>query len=313
MSAPPTLAITCFASASSKTPRAYVEAAAQLGECLSRAGLVCVNGGGATGCMGALNDAVKANNGRAHGVIHQQWIGEEEAHGLEKMTIVGGNDLQERKRLLLESGDCLIALPGGVGTLDELFEAVAGVAVRLSTLPIVLINTGGYYDGTILQLRRAEEEGLLRCPASQLLHVVKTPAEAVDWCIGAVPCAHTLRVGALSPELAAAAAAALEALPGGIRCRADAAAGLVSFEGRATRAELIGCLEAAGMAQPAVWLAAAPLQPRTPAASLLPRASPYVRGVAQGVAIGLLGAALALRLGAARTLLPLLAGAHRSG
>jgi len=159
-----TLTFTCFASAAPRTPQAYMAAAAELGTCLARHDLRCCNGGGATGCMGALNEAVKSAGGRSLGVIHKQWIGEEEASGLDKLIVVDGTDLSERKRLLLEAADALICLPGGVGTLDELFQAVAGVATGLSTLPVVLINTDGYYDGTLLQLRRAEEEGLLRVP-----------------------------------------------------------------------------------------------------------------------------------------------------
>ena len=75
--------------------------------------------------MGALNRGCVENSGRVIGVIHAKWIGEEDMEGID-MVVVDGDDLQERKRQLSANADCLITLPGGVGTLDELFEAIAG-------------------------------------------------------------------------------------------------------------------------------------------------------------------------------------------
>lgn len=84
------LHVTVFASASGETPEAYLWAAAALGKALARAGHVCVNGGGAHGCMGALNTAVRANAGRTSGVIHATWMGEEAAVGLDELRVVDG-------------------------------------------------------------------------------------------------------------------------------------------------------------------------------------------------------------------------------
>lgn len=183
---PPPIRACVFASASPDTPEKYMLAAAALGRALATANAVCVNGGGKFGCMGALNEALKAAGGRVCGVIHEKWVDGEAAEGLDEMLVASGDDLSERKRLLLDGASCLIALPGGVGTLDELLHTVAGVHTRIAApLPICVVNTDGYYDGLILQLQRAEDEGLLRMRYTQLLHVEDTPEAAVAWCVGA--------------------------------------------------------------------------------------------------------------------------------
>ena len=232
----PRVNVTVFASASAGTAPRYMAAAAAMGRGLAEAQALCINGGGRTGCMGALNQAAKEAGCRVRGVIHSMWIGEEDAKGLDEMIVVGGRDLTERKRRLLEDADVLVALPGGVGTLDEFFEAVAGVHTRLSTLPIVLVNVDGYYDGvlppcpcrsvcpasrdaaeqrcpacagSIQQLDRARRDGLLSADwrgeggggSGGLLHVVDSAEEAVAFCVRRIEATHTLHVH--PPALAA--------------------------------------------------------------------------------------------------------------
>ena len=177
----PSKTATVFASASGRTPQSFLDAAADLGRALAAAGVVCVHGGGKQGCMGALHRATKAAGGVVHCVIHETFVDEELALGADELIITRGDDLSERKRLLFERGQCLISLPGGVGTIDELFDAIAGVHVGLSTLPICLVNTDGYYDGVIAQLERAQTDQLLRKPWRELLTVVDTPEEALQW------------------------------------------------------------------------------------------------------------------------------------
>jgi uncharacterized protein (TIGR00730 family) len=180
-----------FGSASASTNSSFLVASKQLGALLAQQGELCINGGGDTGCMGALNRGCVENNGRVIGVIHAKWIGEEvslvicsfslhitkillqDMKGIE-MIVVEGEDLQERKRMMMEGADCLISLPGGVGTLDELFEAIANVHCGLSRLPICLINVDNYYEGTLLQLERAKADGLLKS-TTDLFHVAKSP------------------------------------------------------------------------------------------------------------------------------------------
>ena len=100
--APPTWRACVFASASPETPHKYMAAASALGRALAAAEAVCVNGGGKFGCMGALNDSLKAAGGRVCGVIHERWVDGEGADGLDEMIVARGDDLSERKRLLLD-------------------------------------------------------------------------------------------------------------------------------------------------------------------------------------------------------------------
>lgn len=185
--------ITVFASASPETPLAYMDVAEEMGTLLAEQGHLCVNGGGALGCMGALNRSMKRCGGRVHGIIHEQWVDSGEAAQLDDMTIVGGPDLSERKRLLLAGCDCLIVLPGGCGTVDEMFDAIAGRHTKLSSLPVAVVNTNGFYDGIIAWLGRARNERLLRCEVEDLVYIAATPADALAWTQNAVvhgaPCA----------------------------------------------------------------------------------------------------------------------------
>ena len=138
-----------------------------------------------------------------------------QAADLESLEIIEGKDLTVRKRRLLDAGDCLVTLPGGVGTFDEvshrierhcvcraavlespcsamivgslvprqLFMAIAERGVGCSELPVLLLNTDGYYDGSIRQLTRAHDEGMLRKHWTEYVDVVNTPEEAVQWCL----------------------------------------------------------------------------------------------------------------------------------
>jgi uncharacterized protein (TIGR00730 family) len=114
-----------YASASTQTPPHFLKQAEILGELLAKAGHTCVNGGGNVGGMGALNDACTKHGGKVVTVIHEMWVvdGEEFEHPGVEALVVGGSDLSERKRKLLENAGCIIALPGGLGTFDELFHA----------------------------------------------------------------------------------------------------------------------------------------------------------------------------------------------
>jgi len=120
------LRICCYGSSSSLTPLEYLTQAETLGRTLARRGHICVNGAGSSGCMAAMNDGASAEGGRIVGVIHEMfvvdgsdWVSKEGgAHsafheGKREILVAGGNDLQERKRLLVEGADALIVLPGG--------------------------------------------------------------------------------------------------------------------------------------------------------------------------------------------------------
>jgi uncharacterized protein (TIGR00730 family) len=175
--------IACFGSSSNLTPQKYLDAAYELGNLLAKGSHLCVNGGGKDGCMGALNRGALAGEGKIRGVIHEMWIGEEEQPGIE-MVVARGDDLAERKKLLFDNADAIISLPGGLGTFDELYEAVAARQLGLNGLkPVCLVNTDGFFDATLAQLDRMFEDKLLRGPWQNVLGNAPTAAAALEYIV----------------------------------------------------------------------------------------------------------------------------------
>lgn len=159
----------------------------KLGELLAAKDILCVNGGGMYGAMGALNEGCKQAGGRIKGIIHRKFCVDFKEHPLiEDLTIVDGNDLTERKQALFDNGDFLLVLPGGTGTFDELWEAISCRSLRMKGLghkPICLVNVDGFYDGFVQQMTRASKDGVLYQPLEFYFHSAPTAAEALDWCV----------------------------------------------------------------------------------------------------------------------------------
>ncbi len=136
--------ICVYAASSAHCDPAYHESARELGAALARAGHVLVYGGGAVGSMGAFADGALAAGGEVIGVIPRFMVELEWAHAhLSALQLV--EDMRERKHLLLSGSDAVIALPGGCGTLEELFEAITLKRLGIYHKPIVLLNTRGYW------------------------------------------------------------------------------------------------------------------------------------------------------------------------
>ena len=176
--------ICVYASSSQRTSPRFLEQGRALGALIAERGHVLVNGGGRFGGMGALNDACAAAGSEIRCVIHEMFVvDEKEFDGAQRMIVAGGDDLGERKRLLVEHCDALVVLPGGVGTLDELWDAAALQQLGFkSARPVVLVNVDGYYDPTLAQLARAHAEGLCAKPPPDILHAVADARAALDWC-----------------------------------------------------------------------------------------------------------------------------------
>jgi uncharacterized protein (TIGR00730 family) len=139
----------------------YVALARATGALLAQRGITLVYGGGRVGLMGALADAALAQGGRVVGVIPQMLLDLEVGHaGLSELHVV--QTLSERKLLMSDLADAFLALPGGIGTMDELFEAWTWVQLSLMTKPCGLLNHEGYYDALIGFLDHAVREGFLR-------------------------------------------------------------------------------------------------------------------------------------------------------
>jgi uncharacterized protein (TIGR00730 family) len=139
---------------------AHAELAVRTGELIARSGLTLVYGGGRVGLMGALADAALAAGGRVVGVIPQMLIDREVGHaGLSQLHVV--RTMSERKLLMGDLADAFLALPGGIGTMDELFEAWTWTQLGLHRKPCGLLNFDGYYDPLIAFLDHAVDEGFL--------------------------------------------------------------------------------------------------------------------------------------------------------
>ena len=150
-----------FCGASSGRSPAYAEAARVFGAAAAGRGLGIVYGGGRVGLMGALADAALAAGGEVIGVIPQELVDRELAHGgLTELRIVGS--LHERKALMAELADAFVALPGGFGTLDELLEQLTWSQLGLHDKPVGLLDVESYWRPLVAVARHATEEGFVR-------------------------------------------------------------------------------------------------------------------------------------------------------
>ena len=144
---------------SGANPR-FAEAAARVGEVIAEAGLCLVYGGSSVGLMGIAANAALARGGKVLGVIPESLASKEIAHlGLTELRVV--SSMHERKALMVERSDAFVALPGGFGTLDELFEILTWGQLGRHRKPIALLNIDGYYNPLLDFLDRAVADQLL--------------------------------------------------------------------------------------------------------------------------------------------------------
>jgi len=155
----------------------YGEAAEALGRALVEAGLGLVYGGASVGLMGWIADTVLAGSGEVIGVIPESMAKKEIAHGgLSDLRVVGS--MHERKAMMADLASGFIALPGGLGTFEELFEILTWAQLGMHKKPIGLLNVGGYYDPLLMMLDRAVGQQFVR-PEHHGLLLVSTDPEAL--------------------------------------------------------------------------------------------------------------------------------------
>jgi hypothetical protein len=146
-----------YCASSNRSPEIYLDAAARLGRILAENGITIVYGGSRLGSMGRLAAAALKVGGKVIGVLPRFMDALEWGHGaLSELRIV--EDMHERKRVMLELSGAAIALPGGCGTLEELFEAITWKRLGLYFGPVVLVNVGGFFDPCIELLNRCVTE-----------------------------------------------------------------------------------------------------------------------------------------------------------
>jgi uncharacterized protein (TIGR00730 family) len=153
------LAVYC-GSASPADPR-YIATAAMVGRSLAERGIGVVYGGGRLGLMGAVADAALAAGGEVIGVIPEALVGAEVAHrGCTELRVVPG--MHERKKAFTDLSDGFLTLPGGVGTMDELWEAISWAQLGYHSKPVGLLNVAGFYDGLLTFYRHMAATGFVR-------------------------------------------------------------------------------------------------------------------------------------------------------
>lgn len=182
-----------FCGANPGKSTSIVAAAQALGSALAARGVGVVYGGTRIGVMGAIADATLAAGGSVVGVLPEVLTKREPAHpGLQKIdptdplpahprVWIATRDMSERKLVMAQHSDCFLILPGGYGTLDELFEMLTWTQIGVQDKRSCLLNLDGYYDHLIAFLDRAVTDGLLLAENRALLDVVGTVEEAAAW------------------------------------------------------------------------------------------------------------------------------------
>ena len=158
---------------------AYAQAARELGRLIARSGGSVVYGGGRVGLMGAVADAALAAGGSVIGVIPQALMDREVGHpGLTELHVV--QTMHERKQMMAERADAFVALPGGIGTLEEIYEVWSWQQLGYHDKPVALLNVAGYYDALLEFMRVSHERGFVSTPQYNALMVDDDPARLLD-------------------------------------------------------------------------------------------------------------------------------------
>lgn len=171
--------ICVFAGSSAGIRPTYADAARELGHLLASRGIGVVYGGAKVGLMGTVADAALQGGGRVVGIIPQSLVEKEVAHeGLTELHVV--TSMHERKAMMSSLADAFIALPGGLGTWEELFEVATWGQLGLHRKPCGLLNVHGYFDPLLTFVEHAVAERFVRREHASILAVAGTPAELLD-------------------------------------------------------------------------------------------------------------------------------------
>lgn len=175
--------VTVFCGSKSGSNPMFIFEANALGLLMAKHQLTLVYGGGNKGIMGAVADAVMLGGGKVIGIIPELLLAWEHQHqGITDLRIV--KDMHTRKKLLYELGDAAIVLPGGNGTLDELFEMLTWNTLQIHNKKIILLNCGGFYNHLIDHINTMFSEGFLYENWQERLIVCNTAAEAISFLHG---------------------------------------------------------------------------------------------------------------------------------
>lgn len=168
-----------YCASSTRINQKYFDVADRLGELIAEKGIELINGGGTFGLMAATSKAVISRNGTAIGIIPKFMIDYGwDYKGMSRMIVV--KDMNERKQMMADISDAIIALPGGVGTFDELMGIITLKQLGIYLNPIVILNIDGYFDPLFAMFNKAIAENFLGSLYANLWSVARTPEEAMD-------------------------------------------------------------------------------------------------------------------------------------
>jgi uncharacterized protein (TIGR00730 family) len=154
----------------------YIKHAQQLGKLMAENNIRMIYGGGSSGLMGVIADAVMQNNGKVTGIIPHvlvEW--ERQHHGITELIVA--DDMHVRKKKMYELCDAAIILPGGFGTLDELFEMLTWNQLSIHDKKIFILNSAGFFDHLLAHIDRLEQQGFLYETAIERITVISDPLE----------------------------------------------------------------------------------------------------------------------------------------
>lgn len=170
--------VAIYCSASNKVRPSFVDAAKRLGELLAQAGIRMIYGDGGIGLMAAAADGALSAGGEVLGVIPQFMVDAGWNNPRSTQTIVT-QTMHERKATIVQETDAMVALPGGIGTFEELLECLTWKQLGLHTCPVVILNTDGYYDRLLDCLDYMVAEQMMRSIHREMFTVVSTPEEVI--------------------------------------------------------------------------------------------------------------------------------------
>ena len=168
-----------YSASSTKIGSIYFEAAEELGKILAQKHINLINGAGCLGLMCRISDATLAAGGTVTGVIPRFMV-EQGWHHKGLTRLIETESMHERKQLMADLSDGVIALPGGCGTLEELLEIITWKQLGLYLKPIVILNTNGFYNLLLEMLQQAISQNFMRKEHGNIWHVAQTPEEAVN-------------------------------------------------------------------------------------------------------------------------------------
>ena len=171
--------IVVYGASSADVEPVFKDAAYSLGSLIASAGMTLVTGAGSTGLMAAVEDGALDAGGKAVGIIPKFMIDKGWLHqGLSEVIVT--ENMHERKRMMSKMADAVIALPGGTGTFEELFEIITWKMLGLFVKPIIILNTDNYYQPIFEMLDRTTERGFMNPVFKRLWAIADTPQQVME-------------------------------------------------------------------------------------------------------------------------------------